>query len=163
MLKEYYFPSLKGEGWGKFVIDDTGYFSVVSDYGNYAFQWSAFGDNFKEFLTRLDSSYLMGKLEGSCRWFDREATALSFGREIINLRKEKTITKEEARDMWDEIEAHSDEREFGDFVGDHWKHFQDGYYLLQYDHSPQMRGFAERLYPRFVEELKKEIANVQPA
>jgi hypothetical protein len=159
MLKEYYLPSIKCEGWGKFVIDDTGYFSVVSDYGNYAYQWTAFGDDFKGFLSHLDADYLMGKLAGRRAWFDHEATTLALGNEIVRQRKERMIEHDDARDMWDALEGHYGEQDVIAFMQENWKVFDECGDMLQYDHTPQMRAFARQLYPRFVAELKKEITH----
>lgn len=46
----YDFPSVNGEGWGTIILGSDGYFSVVSDYGNFAYRWSHHAhDDFRRF------------------------------------------------------------------------------------------------------------------
>src|ERR1700729_2369572 len=65
MLRKYTLHSVDNEGWAVVVIDTKdGYFSTVSDYGNYSFQWNAIGEGneFRKFLIGLQPDYLHGKL-----------------------------------------------------------------------------------------------------
>lgn len=50
-------------GWlGQVVITSDGFFGAVTDYGNACYAWRAFGDNFEEFLLRIDQDYFAGKM-----------------------------------------------------------------------------------------------------
>lgn len=50
----YYVPSHRHQGWGIFLLTSDGMLAVVSDYGNYAFRWSAFGEgDFRHFVMKL--------------------------------------------------------------------------------------------------------------
>jgi hypothetical protein len=79
MLKRY---SLKNEGhsgWAIILLDtDIGFFATVSDYGNYAYLWSAPGMEFRKFLLEVEPDYLLSKLLHGCadrlKVFDGEAT-----------------------------------------------------------------------------------------
>lgn len=63
------------EGWAIFVIGSDGYFSSVSDFGNYAYWWSNPGCEFRRFLTRAaeDPGYFITKLSPGME-YDGEAT-----------------------------------------------------------------------------------------
>ena len=64
MLKSYYIPNDRSaEGYAYIVIDtDAGFFSTVSDWGNYAYRWSHPGCEFRKFLVGLEPDYLLRKL-----------------------------------------------------------------------------------------------------
>lgn len=63
MLKYYKLPSIKGEGWAHISLNtETGFFATVSDWGNYAYIWTAPGGEFRAFLMGLQPDYLYGKL-----------------------------------------------------------------------------------------------------
>jgi hypothetical protein len=50
-------------GWlAQVVITSDGFLGVVSEYGNFAYAWRSFGDNFKEFLGKLNVGYFAGKM-----------------------------------------------------------------------------------------------------
>lgn len=156
MMYIYKLGSEKGEGWGKFVIDESGYFSVVSDYGNYAFQWSAMGEgvDVRDFLSGLDSDYLMGKL-GRRNWFDSVATHKKIKRLIIEMRKDNNATKEKAREAWRDIpEQYEFENTYREYLEEHWSFFQDLCGIMDYDFPPDLRAFAKKLYPRFVDSMQ---------
>jgi len=147
------------EGWGKFVIDSSGYFSAVSDYGNYAFQWSAFGEgvDFRDFLCSLNSDYLMGKL-GRRDWFDSTKTHGKIKRIIIEMRKDGSVTKEAARDVWEDMPNPCDtETDYREYLEGKWGFFQDLCGIMDYDFPPDLMAFATRLYPRLVGEMRQEI------
>lgn len=62
----YDLPSVAGEGWGTFILRSDGYFSCVTDYGNYAFRWLRHGeDDFRAFWLKDRwnfPSYVVSKL-----------------------------------------------------------------------------------------------------
>ena len=39
----YSFPSIKGEGWAIFFLDETGCFAALSDYGDWSYRWNQRG------------------------------------------------------------------------------------------------------------------------
>lgn len=161
MTRTYKIPSEPGHGgWAKFVIDDDGYFSVVSDYGNYAFHWTAFGDNFREFLLDIGPDYLMGKLSNGKYVFDADATRAACQYRLKDLRKDSTIEKDEARDMWDAIGELNSEEEFRAFFQDDSdieELFEEWWDMMRQDYPSDLKDFATRVYPRFVAMLKAEL------
>lgn len=62
---EQYYVEVDGHSWGTFTISPKGDFFLHSDWGYWAFNWRAFGDDFKGFLTRINEYYLLDKLEAN--------------------------------------------------------------------------------------------------
>jgi hypothetical protein len=59
-------PEHRYSGLGYFLIDSSGMFTCVTDYGNYAYKWSDWGPrDFRSFLCGLSSDYLCGKLDST--------------------------------------------------------------------------------------------------
>lgn len=61
-LRRYVLKSSKESGWAILVIGSDGYFSAVSDHGNFSYIWSAPGMEFRRFLTRCDPCYFRSKI-----------------------------------------------------------------------------------------------------
>lgn len=115
-LRRYHLPSEKFEGWATIVIGDDGYFSAISDFGNYAFRWTHYGDqDFRQFLLRMHESwdYFCSKL-GS-QEFDGPATKRAIEVYILEQRREQEYTKEEAADLWEDLHSGDFESET-DFI-----------------------------------------------
>lgn len=94
MLRRYNIPSRHLEGWAIVVIDTDGYFSTVSDYGNYAYRWGAMGvDDLRKFLVSCDGEYMLGKISPGHE-FDPTATERAL-REIVvrDRRRRATATR----------------------------------------------------------------------
>ncbi len=67
-LRRYVVPGNDGDQGGTFVIGSDGYFSCITDWGNYVYFWNNFGDrDFRDFLCSLSADYVMGKF-GSGTW-----------------------------------------------------------------------------------------------
>ena len=60
--KSYTLRTPEGGWLGQVVITSDGFFSAVTDYGNAAYAWRAFGDSFEDFLLRIDKDYFAGKM-----------------------------------------------------------------------------------------------------
>ncbi len=144
---------------GTFVISDDGYFSTVSDYGNYAYYWSHAGSCFRSFLARLDSCYLLSKLCGSRQEYDGNATAKEVKRAIIDARRDGRMGRDEARDEWELIGEHSRLESREDFAF-WWRDTKmpDPYEHAVYEYPSQARMFAERAWPAFAAALRAELA-----
>jgi hypothetical protein len=167
MLKRYRLPSVKGGGWAFIVIDtEIGYFSTVSDYGNYAYIWTAPGEDFRKFLIGLSVDYLRGKLlHGRDRTdvFDGYATKIEVEKAIEEYNQQefkRTGQNWEHYDQEHELCRDIDsEREFDEWVGE--TNLDDACELARFQPDPQCTGFCEKVYPRFVAMLKAELAEEQ--
>ena len=60
--KSYTLRTETGQWLGQIVLTSDGMFAGVTDYGNLSFAWRAYGDDFREFLIRLDTPYFGSKL-----------------------------------------------------------------------------------------------------
>ena len=159
MLKRYELRSIAGEGWAVIVIDTTcGFFAAVSDWGNYAYLWRAPGGEFRKFLMGLDADYLQGKLTGRARVYDSRAT-----RECIKEALAKSDHGFSAsalkfeRELLDDL--HSDDRDFEEWMGK--TNLSDAYEYRRSMPEPQSWSFCTKVFPRFKEMLKKELADEQ--
>ena len=55
------------------IMEDRGYLALSTSHGDWQYRWGSPGMPFKQFLTTLDNSYLMGKL-GCRNFFNDEET-----------------------------------------------------------------------------------------
>lgn len=109
-LFRYYLPNESPlEGWAYIVLSNDGYFSAVSDYGNYAFYWTHHGEkDFRIFLVRAHRSwdYFASKL-GDKR-YDGNATYDRIKSFILEQRRSLNWDAEKAREEFDLIENEVD-------------------------------------------------------
>lgn len=174
-LRRYYLPSLRSEGWGIFVIGSDGYFSAVSDYGNYAFRWNSIGcDDFRTFLIGLEPGYLMSKLSCSHDWpYDSDATLKSVKREILEIRrqwqehharsvgfgKDEVGSPEWARAEWDLLEEHSEldsTFNFHMWLAD--TTLEEAWNNIEHSPPSDLVAFTTKLWKRFSDVLRSELA-----
>lgn len=161
-LKRYYLPRDSRSGWAIIVLDTTiGFFSAVSDNGNYVYIWSNPGCEFREFLTQCDSSYIYGKLKppGVPDRIDEWETKRNMGTLISDIWPKGTAGYEKETKL---LEAADFSTELG--ISD-WRNgetslptYRPSWYegISTYDHAG-CTYFCERVWPRFVELLKADI------
>jgi hypothetical protein len=160
MLKRYELKSEKYGGWAIIVLDTSiGYFSAVSDFGNYAYIWSSPGCEFRKFLTELEADYLCGKLlmgRSDAKVFDGEAT-----KELItqHLKENKDwpFYVEEKKLL--NSTRFSDQGDFEAWCAE--TRLDTPHEYAAQRHNPQGMGFCMRVWPRFVALLKKELDDEQ--
>jgi hypothetical protein len=139
--------------------------TIHSSYGNYGYFWSNTGDAGStaiDFLGRVDRDYLMNKLveNGNYMRFDAELTADGIREWIRQSRRDRSIEKAEAREMYDAVEeAEGDSQRFFEALKDEcetlfWKH---SLYELSRD-APDRAAvqFYETLWPAFIAELSRD-------
>jgi len=161
-LRRYVLPSVNSlEGWGIFVIASDGYFSSVSDYGNYAFRWTAIGEgrDFREFLAQIGSDYLLGKISPG-RTYDGDMTEKNVLALIQKQLEDGLIDDDDAER---EKELLRDEDHLENVVNFHqWsektaiEHDVSGIY--ETSHPSDVVAFCEKLLPRFQAALRAELA-----
>ena len=172
MLKRYTLPNVKGEGWAIIVIDtEVGFFSTVSDWGNWAYRWTHPGEDFRRFLSNLEPDYLAGKLLGP-----RD------DRKVYDDRKTRRLIFERLREMvWEAYDRGADWRHDPDYVRErdlYREHKREhGFYdnpdfdawarETELEEVWDLRGlvwnrecwsFVTKIYPRLQKMLKDEIA-----
>lgn len=146
------------EGWAVIVIDSRGFLGIVSDYGNFAYHWDSFGDDFRRFLAGLDWHYLHRKLmhgrDG--RVYDGRATLEAIKKLIIEYRRAGELTREQARDEWTlALDSGIDEhRSDGFSLWYRDTQLENVSELYQTMPEPQCQAFCQKVWPRFIELLK---------
>lgn len=166
-LRRYVLPTQDGlEGWGIFVIASDGYFSCVSDYGNYAFRWTAIGEgrDFRDFLAKIGSDYLLSKISPG-QTYDGDLTE----KNVLAL-----IEKQLADGLLDEIDAErehellrEEEHLENEFNLHQWSEKtaieHDITQIYESSHPSDVSAFCEKLLPRFQAALRAELAEEQTA
>ncbi|UED70749.1 hypothetical protein [Brevibacillus sp. HD3.3A] len=158
----YELPSINGEGWGSFMLDSTGMFAAVTDYGNYAFRWGRHGErDFRKFIADagLSQGYMLSKLAPSGgREYKGDETAENIKSAIIRRRWNRYLSEEQAREEWELVE--SCELDYKEGFHD-WRNqtkLDDAHEYSVYDYTIHEKAFVEELLPRLAAEIQAELA-----
>jgi hypothetical protein len=173
-------------GWAVFTVcDDTGEFSIQSDWGNFSYRWNirALGNEGKttlhEFLAERSPGnfeYIVNKLSYENHAlkdvFDKEATEAEFKREIIKLRRSWEWDKEKARAYWEMVEEMCEDAVSEGFE---WVYHSDrhnelfGEFECAYEYMRTCKPtlwyiVQDELLPRFAEYVREHVlAKSEPA
>jgi len=162
-LRWYYLPSTGAwrDGYAMIVIGDNGYFSAVSDYGNYAYFWPHHGcKDFREFFRGEDQwDYMLRKLCPKPWPYDGEATVKAIKERILASRREKCWDRVRARMEWERIEDCGVEESL---IGAHeWyttTTMDDAYECIEHSPPPQAVHFCKVTLQRFADVIRAELA-----
>lgn len=158
----YELPSIDGEGWGSFMLDSTGMFAAVTDYGNYAFRWGHHGKrDFRNFIADagLSQGYMLSKLAPSKRReYQGDETTENIKSAIIRRRWNRYLTEEQAREEWELVESCDSDYKEGFHEWYNQTTFEDAHEYSVYDYTIHEKAFVEELLPRLVAELETELA-----
>lgn len=158
--------------WGNICVEfgeSSAILMINSDYGSYAYNWFATGNNPKKFLCGLDMEYAMNKLtEGNLYEPDESKYADEVKKKIIDKRRDGYITKEVAREAWDDMmEILSEYSHSGDILYHELmsaKH--SGKVFIDFEEypsatrvKPKHQHFWNEIWMPFIEELKMEMEN----
>lgn len=159
--------------WADIVLDigedgNSGRIMIASDYGDWQRYWQSCGP-FKEFLCNMPIDYAAGKF-GESHHIDVEATIKDFKEKVFYARRSGELDAEEARHLYNLID------ELGpDLPTDN---ATDAFYCIASNYpdvmkfighgvelkecvTPRFRNFWEKIWPAFIEQLKREIASNQ--
>jgi len=156
--------------WGDITVEfgkTSAQLMINSDYGSYAYNWFSTGENPKKFLCDINMCYAMEKLSDYNLY---EPDPYKYSDEIkeliIDSRKGEYLTKEEAREAWDDMLGILDDYPSGDIMYkeliDH-KYFNKVFGGFEYLPSatrvkPKHKHFWENIWLPFVDELKRELS-----
>ncbi len=159
-LWRYVVRSQKGlGGWGIFLLDSSGFFATVSDFGNYAYHWNAHGrEDFREFLCELDDDYLCSKLKPQKVLYERESVQ-AIREHLRQSAEDGSFTEDEAceeQELLEELEHSDDFQEWQKNT-----RISLPSELLVYGYSHDVRGFAKQVYPRFVQLLREDLEHAR--
>lgn len=105
----YYIPSIDGmEGWGVFLLDSTGMFSAVTDYGNAAYKFDVRQDeDIRKYFAKGAPGGLLEKLFYDLRRYDFDETLQRVQEHILESRRLGSFTRDEARAEWNRLEDYA--------------------------------------------------------
>lgn len=156
-----------GMYWADIVIDasgNAGRVQIASDYGSWEYYWGSCGCPFKQFLTQLGIDYVAGKF-GEAKWLDLDATIKSYKGQVIEYRRDGSMSSSIARALFDEIkdleeEYPNDESSFCVAMNNKEQLMKWFDYCPSPVHSisPQFRKFWEHVWPVFKTELLNEVS-----
>jgi len=158
--------------WGNISVvfgETSAEIMINSDYGHFAYNWFATGNNPKSFLCKIEMCYAIGKLcDGRANIYepDYEEMDRSIKKKIIEERRENSLTKEEAREAFDDMPEYVKEyRGSLDLI--HNKIIEHKLFnkvFCDFENLPDdekikrvIVDFWEHIWKPFVEELKKEM------
>lgn len=145
--------------WAIALLTEDGIFSVISDFGNYAFKWSHTGcKDFREFFVGLEPGYVQGKLgQGFKKEFQTEKTCQVIREQILQRRKEGELTKERAKNEMDLVKSLRNELDYYEWTQTtSLRHDHD---WAVYDHPSDIQNFCKRVLPKI---QKKVAADIGP-
>ena len=189
----YNFQFKEPFGWAIFTVNDlTGEFQVQSDWGQWQFRWNVThlgeaatnsGKPLTHFLAvRPDPAYVLDKFSYNkpktfTQEFSLDETTASMKANIIEQRRETTLSRDEARELWGQVErwekhhpgdseaaivmSLNDMREcqpdLYEFLGgdfDIWEHH------LEHKASWEYVFLRHKLLPMFFDYLRNEVLHV---
>lgn len=157
---------------------------INSTFGSWSQYWGAPGVRFRKFLVGLDFGYLFGRFMGlSLDQYDGDATLAKLQRELLDLRRRRSICREAARYTWNEIDSQAgrmQESVEGWVDGCHavqsecessWAKrsipshelddisglFEEPWLATETRDHPQAVGFWRDIWPEFVTALRAEL------
>lgn len=134
---------------------------AYSSFGVFGHHWSHMGEPFAEFIRDVDSGYLLGKIakkETSTR-----KVVAGVRREITAARKDKSVTKDEAREAMDELNELASEYDGSVLCHKVYespeisKCVSDFCDIDTQEWDCQAVGFVKRLWPKFVAALRERV------
>lgn len=156
----------EGLDYALITLTPTGLMTCCTSFGDYAYKWNAFGDDFKRFLCQTSTSYLKGKLL-TRDTFCFETYLATCQSVILSDRRNDDLNKEDARRLWTyfttEIEA-SDSFDYITYqLRDAHVFDEVGIEIFDSEYYPNQTEsvtglyFVETILPAFFEVLKQEI------
>ncbi len=165
----YKIRELPHHGWADITIDAAehhGRIQIASDWGNWSYFWSHCGGPFKELLPSLEIGYVAGKF-GCGRWFDEDKTLESYRKDVIRYRKNGTLDRHDAKQLYREIsylEGNSRESHFCTALERDapalMKFFEYAPNLC-YGIDPMFKNFWRDCWPVFLDTIRAETSAQQ--
>lgn len=154
-------------GEGKTSDDRPRFFATwccVSSYGVFGHYWSHMGEPFAQFIQDIEPDYLLGKI--ARRETDAQKTIAAVRRQIIENRKDGSVTKDDAREAMEALREIEDEGWDGGWTT---KALWDSHEISKALHSDYMeltrqewandaKQFVKKLWPAFVKAVGERAA-----
>lgn len=169
-MAEMYRIRHKSSGdWGDIFVtwgEESVRLTAHTPYGSYSCVWSCCGGNPKQFLTELDFDYCLKKLTDYKHYMpDPSRYPFEIKQSIIQGRRDRDLTKKEARTAWKEmLNTEYDEGElfFNELTQNDL--FEKVFGATEYLPSaqkikPECQLFWDMVWLPFVAQLREELAN----
>lgn len=174
-IHQYRLRGERGQWVADVVMRSDGYFSTVSDYGNYAYWWGSPGMEFRRFVAKLEgqNDYVCSKLSRRGDWYDAAGTLKAIKQRILIYRRECSMTKADAAKEWETLATICNaypHREMRDVYEMDLHQFHQWYEqtgigdaaeFARYDYRPEVRHFCERVMPLLAAAIREELAKEQ--
>lgn len=151
-------PVVPREGSG---VSASAEWMCNSSFGCFAHYWSSMGQPFGEFIADVDDGYLLGKI--GQRVTDSRKVVTQIKQRILQARRERKISKQEALDAMDDLEVIDSEAEgqalchlvylsrpIGKVIDD----FCD---IESQSWDCQSIGFVKQIWPLFVKQFNEQV------
>lgn len=150
-----------------FLNEEKGVLSIVSEYGNVGYNWNCSFEDFKSMLINADTDYILSKIKKPV--FDLQSTVKNLKEWILETRRNKNCTKEQASEVWEMI--NDIDHEGVEDEGYVFKFFNDNRFLIEefeYDFCETIdfliakkwteydKFFMSYIWKAFIDQLKKE-------
>ncbi|MBN8472294.1 hypothetical protein JYJ95_37815 [Corallococcus exiguus] len=170
LVYQYRLRTAKGAWLADVILRSDGFFATVSDWGSYAFRWSAPGGEFRAFVAQLEgqTSYVCSKLEKR-DWWNGERTLKRIREHILTNRRDGTYSKEKAAKAWQSLADAlgcwngRDARDYDELDLDQFSNWcsntslSDPYEFASYDYPPDVRGFCENVMPALAAAIRAQL------
>lgn len=154
----YDFPNINKSSWAIFVFCQDGYFSAITDWGNFSYFWRAHEKaDFREFLSKAGTDYMAEKLTNGAMEFSEEKTIASMRELFKELVDQGEMSASKCRRLNAELDdvPFSSHEEFSDWCDEHDLQAHD---YARMDHVSEYYHLKEHVLPRLKEFLKQEMA-----
>ncbi len=169
----YHLPPLPKfhDSWSIVFVDSTGCVAVCSDHGDWCYRWNVQHcghSDFREFLLGADWHYIANKLGGGrreeLRVYDGEETRKRIQRYICETRRERDLSKAQARHEWEL--ADSSVEDDGEVGFNRWledTRLEEAYEFAAYRMSRGLEHWAKISLPRLQDAIRAELENERGA
>jgi hypothetical protein len=155
-LRKYELRPDKESAWAIIVIDTArGFFSAVSDHGNYGYLWTHPGGEFRAFLAQCEKDYVYSKLTHIQRVFDPEGTREAFEKCMKEIEEAQTRPLEWIERERDDFESVHSEADF--YAWQSNTEVEDSHELYTTRKESGCWGFVTKLFTRFQAVLREEL------
>lgn len=148
--------------WSVMFLTDSGIMAIVGDTGDYGYS-SFCCDDIRRFVLSLDPKddyYLPTKLaKGRKTEFNGRQTLKEARHVILEHRKMGDISKEEAREAWDNLpEDYDTKEEWLEYLSNHEEVYGPEYWeYLSMDWDPMLKSFCRNSLPGLQALIRKEL------
>lgn len=157
-VHRYYIPTTREpyDSWSVWLLDEaTQTLIVFGDYGTWDYTWYPDGIDFRLKLRGFDRWYIQNKLSvGRKEDVDVDASVERVKKLIIQMRKDKDLSPDDAREQWDVLEDISEEFEWTGFASQ-YDYLEET--VLRLENLGWIEHLMESHWPKVLEMMKADL------